>query len=223
MCGSFERIPHALRPGSTFHIDPNSTSAWNAVIRGAKKWILARHAHALHCQPSPPRATLPAPRGGAPLPALAPRAPLPAPPPSLHPSPCVYLAPLALTAHFSNAEQPQPLTFFLCPHSAFSAFSAVPTGHAAARRVDPSPPTPTPHALADTCLGQNGVLRSAGLLYSCACNCNCNCNCTCSYMLYARLLVGMPCYAFVCACARVPSLCGAAVHGVIVPLQQGRA
>ena len=26
--------------GSSFHIDPNSTSAWNAVIRGSKKWIL---------------------------------------------------------------------------------------------------------------------------------------------------------------------------------------
>ncbi len=26
--------------GSSFHIDPNATSAWNAVIRGAKKWIL---------------------------------------------------------------------------------------------------------------------------------------------------------------------------------------
>jgi hypothetical protein len=28
------------RSGSTFHVDPNSTSAWNAVIRGSKKWIL---------------------------------------------------------------------------------------------------------------------------------------------------------------------------------------
>ncbi|XP_063931479.1 uncharacterized protein LOC135143527 [Zophobas morio] len=26
--------------GSTFHIDPIATSAWNAVIRGKKKWIL---------------------------------------------------------------------------------------------------------------------------------------------------------------------------------------
>ncbi|KAI9355909.1 Clavaminate synthase-like protein [Zopfochytrium polystomum] len=28
------------RSGSSFHIDPNSTSAWNAVISGAKKWIM---------------------------------------------------------------------------------------------------------------------------------------------------------------------------------------
>ena len=28
------------RSGSTFHIDPNSTCAWNAVITGSKKWIL---------------------------------------------------------------------------------------------------------------------------------------------------------------------------------------
>ncbi|XVE96224.1 hypothetical protein REPUB_Repub02eG0203300 [Reevesia pubescens] len=26
--------------GSSFHIDPNSTSAWKAVIRGSKKWVL---------------------------------------------------------------------------------------------------------------------------------------------------------------------------------------
>jgi hypothetical protein len=28
------------RSGSSFHVDPNATSAWNAVISGAKKWIL---------------------------------------------------------------------------------------------------------------------------------------------------------------------------------------
>ncbi|XP_065855954.1 arginine-specific demethylase JMJ22 [Euphorbia lathyris] len=26
--------------GSSFHIDPNATSAWNAVIKGSKKWVL---------------------------------------------------------------------------------------------------------------------------------------------------------------------------------------
>ncbi|XP_059428480.1 arginine-specific demethylase JMJ22-like [Corylus avellana] len=26
--------------GSSFHIDPNSTSAWDAVIKGSKKWVL---------------------------------------------------------------------------------------------------------------------------------------------------------------------------------------
>eukprot|EP00301_Raphidiophrys_heterophryoidea_P025293 c8453_g1_i2.p1 GENE.c8453_g1_i2~~c8453_g1_i2.p1 ORF type:complete len:308 (-),score=69.35 c8453_g1_i2:210-1133(-) len=28
------------KSGSTFHVDPNSTSAWNAVIRGSKKWVM---------------------------------------------------------------------------------------------------------------------------------------------------------------------------------------
>ncbi|KAJ3329349.1 hypothetical protein HDU91_003883, partial [Kappamyces sp. JEL0680] len=28
------------RSGSTFHVDPNATSAWNAVLKGSKKWIL---------------------------------------------------------------------------------------------------------------------------------------------------------------------------------------
>lgn len=29
-----------VRSGSSFHIDPNATSAWNAVLAGAKKWIM---------------------------------------------------------------------------------------------------------------------------------------------------------------------------------------
>ena len=28
------------RSGSNFHIDPNSTNAWNAVITGRKKWVM---------------------------------------------------------------------------------------------------------------------------------------------------------------------------------------
>lgn len=28
------------KSGSTFHKDPNSTSAWNALISGAKKWVM---------------------------------------------------------------------------------------------------------------------------------------------------------------------------------------
>ena len=28
------------RSGSTFHIDPNCTSAWNAVLKGRKKWVM---------------------------------------------------------------------------------------------------------------------------------------------------------------------------------------
>eukprot|EP00879_Flechtneria_rotunda_P033329 GHRR01036900.1.p1 GENE.GHRR01036900.1~~GHRR01036900.1.p1 ORF type:complete len:308 (+),score=57.43 GHRR01036900.1:176-1099(+) len=28
------------RSGSSFHVDPNATCAWNAVVRGAKKWIM---------------------------------------------------------------------------------------------------------------------------------------------------------------------------------------
>lgn len=42
------RPPHTPRwliigpkgSGSSFHIDPNATSAWNAVVTGAKKWVL---------------------------------------------------------------------------------------------------------------------------------------------------------------------------------------
>ncbi|XP_078436842.1 transferring glycosyl group transferase [Wolffia australiana] len=33
-------IVGAAGSGSSFHVDPNSTSAWNAVIRGSKKWVM---------------------------------------------------------------------------------------------------------------------------------------------------------------------------------------
>ena len=39
------------RSGSTFHKDPNATSAWNAVIRGAKYWMMFPSTPA---SPSPP-------------------------------------------------------------------------------------------------------------------------------------------------------------------------
>ena len=36
----FDCLQGPERSGSSFHKDPNSTCAWNAVLRGAKKWIL---------------------------------------------------------------------------------------------------------------------------------------------------------------------------------------
>lgn len=34
------KIAGPARSGSTFHCDPNATSAWNAVVTGRKLWIL---------------------------------------------------------------------------------------------------------------------------------------------------------------------------------------
>jgi hypothetical protein len=33
-------IAGPARSGSTFHVDPNATSAWNAVVSGAKRWVM---------------------------------------------------------------------------------------------------------------------------------------------------------------------------------------
>ena len=33
-------IMGSARSGSTFHKDPNSTSAWNAAIQGRKLWVM---------------------------------------------------------------------------------------------------------------------------------------------------------------------------------------
>jgi len=37
---SFVLAMLVLCTGSSFHVDPNCTSAWNAVVQGTKKWIL---------------------------------------------------------------------------------------------------------------------------------------------------------------------------------------
>ena len=42
------------RSGSTFHKDPNATSAWNAVLTGAKYWIMFPSARAGRTRPPPP-------------------------------------------------------------------------------------------------------------------------------------------------------------------------
>lgn len=33
-------IAGPARSGSSFHVDPNCTSAWNATVSGKKKWIM---------------------------------------------------------------------------------------------------------------------------------------------------------------------------------------
>jgi hypothetical protein len=50
------------RSGSTWHVDPNATSAWNAVLAGSKKWLLyPPHALPPGVHPSPDGADVAAP------------------------------------------------------------------------------------------------------------------------------------------------------------------
>lgn len=50
------------RSGSSFHVDPNSTSAWNAVITGKKKWVMyPPHVTPPGVHPSPDGADVAAP------------------------------------------------------------------------------------------------------------------------------------------------------------------
>lgn len=54
------------RTGSSWHVDPNGTSAWNAVIRGAKAWLfLPPHVTPPGVHPSPDGLEIVAPRSSA--------------------------------------------------------------------------------------------------------------------------------------------------------------